>query len=38
MIMINTNIIFLEKWLELETVHRYCRNEGWRVLGAEKAD
>lgn len=38
MIMINANVIFLEKLLEPETVHRYCRNESWRVLGAKKAD
>lgn len=38
MIKINANIIFVEKGLEMETVHRYCRNEGWRQLGAEMAD
>lgn len=28
MIMINANIIFVEKGLEMETVHRYYRKEG----------
>lgn len=38
MVMIIANIIFLEKGFELETVHRYCRNEGWRQPAAEMAD
>lgn len=35
MIVIDANIAFLEKGLELETVHRCCRNEVWRHLGAK---
>lgn len=35
-IMVNANIIFPEKGLELETVHRCCRNEGCRHTWMQK--